>query len=302
MKHTFLHGQDTFLIFDSAQQREQAAVKQGIDVKHVLIHPQEQGWQPLLTELQAGSLFSSACLFSCNVQMRLNNKDIEAFTKILEKADPNYQVLLKSDLPLLPKHKTLLSQWFEFIPHWKQNEQQFKAWLKGKAVQYSLEFEPDAFDFLCQVSMMNPMIAANTCQLLALHDTSRVSYDDIKRIAFASTDADIFDLAVAVLQNSPNIPKVAKYLRAASTSLQLVLWALKQSTYALIAIQQGRGTREVWRQYQIRPHFTRPLEQANQQHSTQSLKQLICTLSQLDIMLKTCNTDTGWKVLLERLA
>ncbi len=326
----WFNSEDNYLLFDAGKQIKELLEPKGFNqsCERIVFHiDSSTDWLLILNTVQTPSLFnfSQKQILEIHFIDKITSDDQQELIKIANILETNKDTLCMVFYPYRLESQVLKQKWMAsldrtglIITIWPPSISEYPKLLNRLLQQHQITFADNTiFDYFCQKTMCNPMVAAQTLYKLQLQNITQINQTN-KELFFTTlsehANYDIFDLVNCYL--SGNLKQsliILNILKEQDTEPLLILWALRKELYIVGEIlEQAKLS-------QISPHHV--LQKLNLWASKQQvistalsnfdLKLVYKTLQrigQLEVLLKTENNpDFLWQqiqelVLLKRVA
>ena len=300
-----ISGDEPLLVQETCDQVRAAAKAAGFDERQVFQVESNFNWHDVLEAANAMSLFASRRV----LEIRLSGKPADkgaALKSLLEKPNPDNLLLIISPRLDSASSKTawvkLVEQQGVFVPIWPLERNRYPNWLKQRAQQAGLQFEPAALSLLAQQTEGNLLAAAQEIEKLTLLGENTISAATLQDAISDSSRFDAFNLCdAALLGNLSEAVRILTSLQAEGLEPIMILGALLRKIHQLVTLKsvprqelaQAFKNQGIWDKQQ--PPYQRALTSL----SNKQLEQALSLAANIDSAVKGSG-ENPW-LLLEEL-
>ncbi|MEJ2794586.1 DNA polymerase III subunit delta [Iodobacter sp. LRB] len=304
-----LHGDETLLVLEAAQQIRDAARAAGYAEREVLTVEPGFAWSELEMQGNSFSLFSDKKLIELRITTGKpgidGGKAIEAYCQRLP---PDTITLVTC--PRLDKTGQN-SKWFqalaakgEVLEAKNIEHRQLPEWIAGRLARQQQKLAPEALQFLADRVEGNLLAAFQEIQKLALlHPEGEISVSDLQASVANVARYDVFQLGAALLTgDATRFARMLAGLRAEGEAPHLVLWSLAEEIRTLYRLglgkQRGTPTAQLFKELRIWGEKQKLVEPALARVKAAQLKTALAHAALIDQMNKGIGKGEVWDELM----
>ncbi|NHQ88074.1 DNA polymerase III subunit delta [Iodobacter sp. HSC-16F04] len=304
-----LHGDETLLVLEAAQQVRDAARAAGYAEREVLTAEPGFAWSELEMQGNSFSLFSDKKLIELRITTGKpgidGGKAIEAYCQRLP---PDTITLVTC--PRLDKTGQN-SKWFqalaakgEVLEAKNIEHRQLPEWIAGRLARQQQKLAPEALQFLADRVEGNLLAAFQEIQKLALlHPEGEISVSDLQASVANVARYDVFQLGTALLTgDATRFARMLAGLRAEGEAPHLVLWSLAEEIRTLYRLglgkQRGTPTAQLFKELRIWGEKQKLAEPALARVKAAQLKTALAHAALIDQMNKGIGKGEVWDELM----
>ncbi|STR45296.1 DNA polymerase III subunit delta [Iodobacter fluviatilis] len=304
-----LHGDETLLVLEAAQQIRDAARAAGYAEREVLTVEPGFAWSELEMQGNSFSLFSDKKLIELRISTGKpgidGGKAIEAYCQRLP---PDTITLVTC--PRLDKTGQN-SKWFqalaakgEVLEAKNIEHRQLPEWIAGRLARQQQKLSPEALQFLADRVEGNLLAAFQEIQKLALlHPEGEISVSDLQASVANVARYDVFQLGAALLTgDATRFARMLAGLRAEGEAPHLVLWSLAEEIRTLYRLglgkQRGTPTAQLFKELRIWGEKQKLVEPALARVKAAQLKTALAHAALIDQMNKGIGKGEVWDELM----
>lgn len=236
-----ISGDEPLLVQEACDQIRAAAKAAGFEERLVFQVESSFNWHEVLEAANTMSLFASRRV----LEIRLSGKPADkgaALKTLLEKPNPDNLLLIISPRLDSASSKTawvkLAEQQGVFVPIWPLERSRYPNWLKQRAQQAGLQFEPTALSLLAQQTEGNLLAATQEIEKLRLFGDRIISATVLQNAISDSSRFDAFNLCdAALLGNLPEATRILASLQAEGLEPIMILGALLRKIHQLVSLK-----------------------------------------------------------------
>ncbi|MFC7418348.1 DNA polymerase III subunit delta [Iodobacter arcticus] len=304
-----LHGDETLLVLEAAQQIRDAARAAGYTEREVLTVEPGFAWSSLEMQGNSFSLFSDKKLIELRITTGKpgvdGGKAIEAYCQRLP---PDTITLVTC--PRLDKTGQN-SKWFqalsakgEVLEAKNIEHRQLPEWIAARLARQQQKLAPEALQFLADRVEGNLLAAFQEIQKLALlHPAGEISVSDLQASVANVARYDVFQLGAALLTgDATRFARMLAGLRAEGEAPHLVLWSLAEEIRTLYRLglgkQRGTPSAQLFKELRIWGEKQKLVEPALARVKAAQLKTALAHAALIDQMNKGIGKGEVWDELM----
>ncbi len=255
-------GDEPLLVQESRDAILQQAKKMGFESKEIIQIDKNFDWDEFLYASKAQSLFSTKTILECRFQSAsIGKTGGEAMLEYLQSPPPDKLLLI-----ICPKieSSTTKTKWYEaldrsgvIINAWPIERSQLTAWIKERMAQAGLSTDSEGLNSIADFTEGNLLASAQEIEKIKLiHNSGKVSAQDIEKILGDSSRFDIYQLVDTALSGNPQKAiRILEHLEEDGTEAVLILWAITREIRTLINIHYGlsenKSMDQLYKQYAV---------------------------------------------------
>lgn len=301
-----IHGDETLLVQECADQIRSAASKAGFSERLVMHADRQFQWEELIQTTQSLSLFGDRQL----VELRLSSTTLDpqarkALTAALTPPSPDHVILMTA--PRLDFKKTIGTKWFEtlfasaaVIQIWPIKPDEWLPWIEQRMKAAKLQPTMAAVQALADRVEGNLLAAMQEIRKLAATSIHpNVDVRDIEASVADHARYSVFELVdTAVTGDGAHALRMLHTLRAGGTEPLAILWAMTRELRVLIdashSIRNGGSLKQVLKQHRLPASRHAIIDSARQRHPVVVFQRCLLEATLIDQAVKGVLKADPW--------
>jgi len=292
-----ISSDEHLLALEAADKIRRAARANGYSERDVLTVERSFKWGELLAANQEMSLFGDKKLIELRIPTGKPGKDggaaLQAYTKDLSPDNLTLITLPKLDWQTAKAAwVTSLQQAAVYIEIPTIERSALPNWIGTRLAAQGQSADRQSLDFIADRVEGNLLAAhQEILKLGLLHDTGKLSFEQIHDAVLNVARYDVFKLSEAMLSgDAARLVRMLEGLKGEGEALPLVLWAVAEEIRTLLKLKagvaQGRPLGVLLKEYRIWGPKERMMEPALRRISLPTLEKALQDAAQVDKMIK----------------
>lgn len=241
----WVNSEDSFLLQDALKKiRKHANANK--DAERIVFHIDNScDWDEIISCIQTPSLFTQDQIIELHFATKITANEQQELIKISELLNNNTSNICIVSYPFRVDAKTLKAKWMQqldkyslIVTIWPLSVNDYPKWLSALCKSYKINFnDQSSLQYLCEKTMGNPGVAAQTLFKLRLQNISNVNIEILNNILSEHSNYTIFDLTDNFLiNNTKQSCIILDALKRTDTAPLLIIWTLRKELLLLAEI------------------------------------------------------------------